>query len=706
MYAFAQKIASTQKDSNRNNGRIPGNRTDLHPETHSNFTANASSAYDFSRVPVRARTAVTIQPKLSVSSPEDIYEQEADSVAQQVMRMPEPGIPRPCPCGGGCPACQAKPAGPGNERLQMKRVHASDTGQMTAPPIVNEVLSSPGQPLDPATRAFMEPRFGHDFSGVRVHSDASAQQSARDINANAYTVGQNIVFGAGKFAPETQEGRSLLAHELTHVMQQEAVPIGYAQALGARVSSGAGRTIQRQADPRRDNPKPSYTLTKIAESVIDDLDDDQSSKVLLSAILAAGRGKELPAFAAILRAKPHEKYGNYFIYLITVLEDKMGSRNTVGVLQWFADAGVDITKHLQTYSLGPLAAVAKFKSLVQKYKTLLISGRVSEADKQRVGQLIAEAEISLRGIEGDPRKPGMQVEQMGGVAVLAGGAWRLAGALAVDDLAGIGIANDVAIPFVVIGAAILSGIALFSSGPKPVILDYSRVTATIEATLLAIAESVEAAVQGPRPMPLPPPMQQERIAPVKEPRTGPQRPPPRPVTLDPVPVPTQTKPDTDKRRRKKECRKDPCPASLPIEWPERLPKPSGEDLERTKSGDPYREPAKRSGKQKTLASKIKSEHTRFQNGERDAVVPQPCSYRDKDPNELHDAHHIHPLFLGGEEDESNLCALQIDVHRLGHIQLYDQRPMLSHQPWITCKICEGNLRNHPGQQEYYIDGEK
>jgi hypothetical protein len=91
---------------------------------------------------------------------------------------------------------------------------------MSAPPIINEVLGSPGQPLDPGTRAFMEPRFGHDFSQVRVHTDELAVQSARAVNANAYTVGPKIVFGQNQYAPRTATGQQLLAHELTHVVQQ------------------------------------------------------------------------------------------------------------------------------------------------------------------------------------------------------------------------------------------------------------------------------------------------------------------------------------------------------------------------------------------------------------------------------------------------------------------------------------------------------
>jgi len=84
---------------------------------------------------------------------------------------------------------------------------------------VDEALRSPGQPLDAATRASMEPGFGHDFSQVRVHTGARSAQSADAINALAYTVGPEIVFAAGRYAPGTPEGRQLLAHELAHTVQ-------------------------------------------------------------------------------------------------------------------------------------------------------------------------------------------------------------------------------------------------------------------------------------------------------------------------------------------------------------------------------------------------------------------------------------------------------------------------------------------------------
>jgi len=88
------------------------------------------------------------------------------------------------------------------------------------PPIVHQVLGSSGQPLDAGARAFMEPRFGHDFSQVRIHTDDQAQRSAKAVDALAYTVGSHVVFGSGQYSPDSPSGRKLLAHELTHTVQQ------------------------------------------------------------------------------------------------------------------------------------------------------------------------------------------------------------------------------------------------------------------------------------------------------------------------------------------------------------------------------------------------------------------------------------------------------------------------------------------------------
>ncbi|MFZ1220563.1 MAG: DUF4157 domain-containing protein [Chthoniobacterales bacterium] len=154
-------------------------------------------------------------------------------------------LQRKCACGGTpgpsgeCEACRKK-------KLQ----RATDPHAISQPPaaavspIVSEVLSSPGRPLDKQARAFMEPRFRHDFSHVRIHADEKAAASASAINAQAYTTGHQIVFGAGRYTPETRAGKSLLAHELVHVLQQEESP----QSHGQPSLDDDGGSLEREAD--------------------------------------------------------------------------------------------------------------------------------------------------------------------------------------------------------------------------------------------------------------------------------------------------------------------------------------------------------------------------------------------------------------------------------------------------------------------------
>lgn len=137
-------------------------------------------------------------------------------------------LQRQCACGqhaasGECEVCKTKD-------LQLQRKANDGSAPDTAPSIVHDVLRSPGQPLDRETRNFMEPRFGQDFSTVRVHSDARAAESARAVNALAYTVGRDVVFADGQFRPSEPLGQTLLAHELTHVVQQGETP-DYSQPL-------------------------------------------------------------------------------------------------------------------------------------------------------------------------------------------------------------------------------------------------------------------------------------------------------------------------------------------------------------------------------------------------------------------------------------------------------------------------------------------
>lgn len=166
----------------------------------------------------------TLQAKLKISQPNDIYEQEADRVAEHVMRMPEPKMQlQPLRV---TPLMQRQVPKEKEEILQAKET--ASQSQTITPSIESRIseLQGGGQPLDPATRAFFELRFGQDFSEVRVHTDAKAAEVAKEVNARAFTVGKELVFGEGNYSPGMDDGQRLIAHELTHVIQQSEVSIG------------------------------------------------------------------------------------------------------------------------------------------------------------------------------------------------------------------------------------------------------------------------------------------------------------------------------------------------------------------------------------------------------------------------------------------------------------------------------------------------
>jgi hypothetical protein len=130
-------------------------------------------------------------------------------------------LQRKCACGGStgtdgeCEECKQK-------KMSLQRSAGAPAGSNIAPPIVRSVLGSPGRPLSLSDRAYFEPRLGHDFSRVKIHDDEKSAESARAVAAHAYTVGNSVVFGAGRFAPGSTAGRRLLAHELAHVVQQRS----------------------------------------------------------------------------------------------------------------------------------------------------------------------------------------------------------------------------------------------------------------------------------------------------------------------------------------------------------------------------------------------------------------------------------------------------------------------------------------------------
>lgn len=159
-----------------------------------------------------------IQRKATLSSPGDPLEREADAVAEKVIWMPEPGLIGSTPA-----AIQRKCAECDDEEkntIQTKPTGSAHTGAALDADVAVRAAVRGGTPLPAEVRSYFEPRFGHDFRAVRVHADRGASNAARAARARAYTVGRDIVFGSGEYAPATAEGKQLLAHELVHVLQQ------------------------------------------------------------------------------------------------------------------------------------------------------------------------------------------------------------------------------------------------------------------------------------------------------------------------------------------------------------------------------------------------------------------------------------------------------------------------------------------------------
>ena len=189
-------------------------------------TMRSRFGHDLSRILI-AVPAGTVQAKPAISRPGDCWEQEADRIADDVMRSPEPAV----------------------------TLSASVPQQMTSPAIAHSPgRTGTGQPLPQAELDYFQPRLGHDFSQVRIHDDSRAGESARTLGAVAYTAGRDIVFAPGQFTPASDQGRRLLAHELAHVVQQSGpgpsspeAPVAIQRRTGVPRLQGFWVTESRQA---------------------------------------------------------------------------------------------------------------------------------------------------------------------------------------------------------------------------------------------------------------------------------------------------------------------------------------------------------------------------------------------------------------------------------------------------------------------------
>jgi len=190
--------------------------------------------YDFTRIPVN-HAKETVRTKLSINNPGDKYEQEADHLADQVMCMSRPV---------GSPYRDSRPD-------TKDSIHASASHR-----------SADGKILEPENRQFFESRFNHNFADVRVYADSKANASARGLQARAYTVGTNIIFGPGEYQPHTREGRHLLSHELTHVIQQRSI-----SKPSSLIIQRTPVTFRRGTTITADPVQARRTFSRIRESV-------------------------------------------------------------------------------------------------------------------------------------------------------------------------------------------------------------------------------------------------------------------------------------------------------------------------------------------------------------------------------------------------------------------------------------------------------
>jgi Domain of unknown function (DUF4157) len=235
---------------------------------------------DFSRISI-------LQPKLKVNQPDDIYEQEADRVAKQVIDVSPSYSVTPIintreegRLGRKCSICETKKEDNEGEKLNISRKPSNadsleTTDQFTDE--INNIRSSSSSRLDPSTKEFMGDHFGYDFSHVRIHTDARAAELAQAINAKAFTVGQDVAFDLGQYAPQTPQGKKLLAHELTHVIQQSRRSADASSSQTANFKTGLpdllvtkSRKVPRQAsEPRaiQRQPKEDDDFFKFGRSI-------------------------------------------------------------------------------------------------------------------------------------------------------------------------------------------------------------------------------------------------------------------------------------------------------------------------------------------------------------------------------------------------------------------------------------------------------
>jgi hypothetical protein len=324
-------------------------------------------------------------------------------------------LQRQCACGqhtpggGECEECQ-------REKKTLQRYGSGPSGATDGSPLVRQVLSSPGQSLDSDTRGFMESRFGRSFSSVRVHTNPTAAASAQAVNALAYTVGRDVVFNSGQFSPASTKGRQLLAHELTHVVQQGMAP--HSEGVIYRAQQDVAAPAHSEPG-RSDATSRLLALAAEAEQV-----QSQAEKVLASK--SSGLGEEGGASSQAVHPVNHQ-YVQALAGLPAQLRSVASSTNEKQkeqVLSAFSAQKLDRAKSKLQNGAPEATAVIEHRSVGLAASPLQISSPRDRAEVE--AERVAAAVVSGRPAPIGVQLPDSVLSRQGGVGVMAAGEGLLA----------------------------------------------------------------------------------------------------------------------------------------------------------------------------------------------------------------------------------------------------------------------------------------
>ncbi len=312
-----------------------------------------------------------IQAKLRIGQPNDIYEQEADRLADAVMSMPEPQVLRypveeeeeellqtKPKVAQSTPFVQRQdePEEEEEEEPLQTKGGTSRTSEITSnmEDRINAMRGG-GQPLPESIRAFFEPRFGRDFSKVRIHTDSKAGETAKSLNAKAFTTGKDVVLGDGQYSPDTSMGKRLLAHELTHVMQQTE-----------KTSSKKEPNLDKKLHIQQANMEIQLKKIKVGDNELPKKEDlNFTIATVLGESSAAGPISEKTGIAMVLKRRVEEKWKGKSTFRDIILNTGVYGNPT----------GSALARLAELYLNDKAENLEEFKKLVDKVKTLRKSDR-------------------------------------------------------------------------------------------------------------------------------------------------------------------------------------------------------------------------------------------------------------------------------------------------------------------------------------------